>query len=108
MVERAHRNREFRDVHGVGDAQPALPHVLDMLRPGIDERDVLTRLHHMGAGIAADGARSDDRDLPAHGFLLHFLAADDATASAHPLEATLADREALPTVRVARSGVPKR
>jgi hypothetical protein len=97
MVERAHRNREFRDVHGVGDAQPALPHVLDMLRPGIDERDVLTRLHHMGAGIAADGARSDDRDFSAHGFSPHFLGGKRPTASAHPLRDSLADRAALPT-----------
>ncbi len=37
-VERAHRHREFRDVHGVGDAQPVLAHMLDMLGPGIDER----------------------------------------------------------------------
>jgi hypothetical protein len=50
----------------VRDAQPVLAHVFDMLRPGIDERDVRTRLHHMGSGIAADGARSDDRDFSAH------------------------------------------
>ena len=71
-VQRAHGHREFRDVHGVGDAQPVLPHVLDMLGPGIDERHVLARLHHMSTGIAADGASSDDRDLPAHGSPLYF------------------------------------
>ena len=68
-VQRAHGDREFRDVHGVGDAQAVLPHVLDMLGPWIDERHVLARLHHMGAGISADRARSDDSDLPAHVFL---------------------------------------
>ena len=60
------------DVHGVGDAQAVLPHVLDMLGPGIDERHVLAGLHHMRAGIAADRARSDDRYLPAHAFLPGF------------------------------------
>ena len=49
-------------VHGVGDAQAVLSHVLDMLGPGIDEGHVLAGLHHMGAGIAADRARSDDRE----------------------------------------------
>ena len=75
-VQRAHRDREFRDVLGMGDAQAVLSHVLDMLGPGIDERDVLARLHHMGAGIAADRTRSDDRYLPAHAFLPAFLVAE--------------------------------
>ncbi len=35
--------------------------------------DVLAGLHHMSAGIPADGPRSDDRDFPAHGFPRHFL-----------------------------------
>ena len=74
-MQRAHRNREFRDVLGVGDAQAVLAHVLDMLGPGIDEGDVLARLHHMGTGIPADGPRSDDRYLPTHAFLRAFLAA---------------------------------
>ena len=39
-----------------------------MLGPGIDEGHVLAGLHHVGAGIAADRARADDGDLPAHGF----------------------------------------
>ena len=86
------------DVHGVGDAQPVLAHVLDMLGPGIDEGHVLAGLHHMRAGIAADRARSDDRDLPAHASPDIFLAAD-TTASAHPLQATLADRSFQPTGR---------
>jgi hypothetical protein len=43
--------------------------MLDMLRPWIDERHVLARLHHMGAGISADGTRSDNDDLPPHAFL---------------------------------------
>ena len=68
--------REFRDVLGVGDAQAVLSHVLDMRGPGIDEGHVLARLHHMRAGITADRARSDNRDLPAHAFLPAFLAAE--------------------------------
>ena len=67
-VQRTHGNREFRDVPGVGDAQAVLSHVLDMLGPWIDERHVLARLHHMGAGIPADGTRSHDSYLPTHGF----------------------------------------
>src|SRR5712675_2905677 len=65
-VQRAHGDGEFCDIPGVGDAQPVLPHVLDMLGPWIDERHVLAGLHHMGAGIPADGTRSDDSDLPTH------------------------------------------
>src|ERR1700682_3667831 len=72
-MQRAHRNREFRDVLGVGDAQAVLPHVLDMLGPGIDERHVLARLHHMGAGIPADRTRSDDSYFPTHALLPGFL-----------------------------------
>ena len=49
---------------GVGDAQAV--HMLDMLGPWNDERHVLARLHHMRAGIPADGARSDDSYLPTH------------------------------------------
>src|SRR5712675_1679856 len=71
-VQRAHGNGEFRDVLGVGDAQAVFPHMLDMLGPGIDERHVLARLHHMGAGIAADRTRSHDRYLPPHAFLPDF------------------------------------
>src|ERR1700754_1364361 len=68
-VQRAHRDRKFLDVHGVGDAQAVAPHVLDMLGPWVDEVHVLARLHHMGAGIAADRTRSDNRYFPAHAFL---------------------------------------
>jgi hypothetical protein len=50
--------------------------VLDMLGPWIDERDVLARLHHMRAGIPADGTRSDDSDLPTHAFLPASFAAE--------------------------------
>ena len=75
-VQRAHGNREFRDVASVGDAQAVPSHVLDMLGPWIDERDVLARLHHVGAGISADGARSDNRYLPTHAFLPAFLEAE--------------------------------
>src|SRR5258706_1933171 len=75
-VQRSHGNREFCDVPGVGDAQAVLPHVLNMLGPRIDERHVLARLHHMGAGIPADGTRSDNSYLPTHTFLPAFLAAE--------------------------------
>ena len=61
------------DVHRVGDAQPVLAHMLDMLGPGIDEGDVLAGLHHMSAGIAADGAGPDDRDSSGPCFPRHFL-----------------------------------
>ena len=60
----------------MGDAQAVLSHVLDMLGPRIDEGHVLAGLHHMGAGIAADRARSDNGNLPAHAFLPAFLAAE--------------------------------
>src|SRR5258705_11802605 len=73
--------REFCHVPGVGDAQAVLPHVLNMLGPRIDERHVLARLHHMGAGVPADGTRSDNSYLPTHTFLPTFLAAE-ATAPA--------------------------
>jgi hypothetical protein len=105
-VERAHGHREFPNIHGVGDAQPVLPHVFDMLGPGIDERNVLARLRHMGTGIPADSARSDDRDLPAHDSPLHFLATADATAPAHPFRDTLADRSFPPTGCYVRKAGP--
>src|SRR5260221_9623728 len=47
-----------------------------MLGQWIDECPVLARLHHMGAGIPADGTCSDDSYLPAHAFLPAFLAAE--------------------------------
>jgi hypothetical protein len=53
--------------------------VLDVLGPRIDERHVLARLHHMGAGISANGTSSYDSYLPTHAFPLAFLAAEDAT-----------------------------
>jgi hypothetical protein len=65
-VQRAHRNGEFRNVPGMGDAQAVLPHVLDVFGPWIDEGDVLAGPHHMGTGVAADGPCSDDGDFPAH------------------------------------------
>jgi len=49
-----------------------------MLGPWINERHVLARLHHMGAGIPADGTRTDDCYLPTHGFPPAFLAAEDS------------------------------
>jgi hypothetical protein len=56
----------------MGDAQAVFAHVLDMLGPRIDERDVLTRLHHMRTGVATDRARPDNRYLPTHAFLPAF------------------------------------
>jgi hypothetical protein len=50
-----------------------------VLGPGIDERHVLARLHHMGAGIPADSTSSNNSYLPTHAFPLAFLAAPDAT-----------------------------
>ena len=55
--------------------------MLDMLGPGIDEGDVLARLHHMGAGIAADRTRSDNRYLPAHAVLPAFALAEASAAA---------------------------
>jgi hypothetical protein len=43
-----------------------LAHVFDMRRPRIDKGHILAGLHHMGAGITADRARSDDGNLAAH------------------------------------------
>jgi hypothetical protein len=50
--------------------------MLDMLGPWIDEGHVLAGLHHMGAGIPADGSRPDDSYLPTHAFLPALLAAE--------------------------------
>jgi hypothetical protein len=79
-VQRPNRNRKFRNVHGVGDAQAVLSHLLDMFRPWIDEGDVLARLHHMGAGIAADRARTNNGYLTTHAFLPGFLVPEPSAA----------------------------
>jgi hypothetical protein len=68
-VQGARAKRKFRDVPGVGNAQALRPYVLDVLRPWIDERHVLARLHHMGADIPADGARSNNSYLRTHAFI---------------------------------------
>ena len=72
-MQRAHRHGELRHVMAWVTRRPCLLHVLDMLGPGIDEGDVLARLHHMRPGIAADGARSHDDDLVAHDVLPNFI-----------------------------------
>jgi hypothetical protein len=72
-MQRAHRHRELRDIHRMGDTQAVFAHVLDMLGPWIDEGHVLAGLHHVGAGISADGAGPDDRDFLAHASPLAFL-----------------------------------
>src|ERR1700730_3356002 len=77
-----------------------LPHVLDVLGPGIDERHVLARLHHMGAGIPADGTSSDDSYLPTPVFPLHSLRPRMQPVR-NSLEATLADLGLSPNVRFA-------
>src|SRR5271165_3268932 len=41
-------------------------HSFDVLGPGVDEGDVLTRVRHMRARIPADRARTHDRYLRAH------------------------------------------
>ncbi len=53
----------------VGDAQPVLLDLLDMLGPRIDEGDVFAGLRHMRPGVAADRPGADDDDPFAHGFL---------------------------------------
>src|SRR5204863_7606417 len=68
-MPRPHRNRELRHVHRMRYAQPMLAHMLDMLGPRVDERHILARLRHVGAGITPDRARPDDGYLVAHGLL---------------------------------------
>ena len=58
--------RELRHVHRMRDAQPMLAHMLDVLGPRVDERHILARLRHVGAGITPDRARPDDGYLPGH------------------------------------------
>jgi hypothetical protein len=43
-----------------------LLHVFDVSGPGIDERDVLSCLHHMGAGVSSDRTCSDNGYFPGH------------------------------------------
>jgi tripartite-type tricarboxylate transporter receptor subunit TctC len=50
------------------DAQAMLAHVLDVGGPWVDEGHILTRLHHVRAGIAADRTGSDNRNFPTHNF----------------------------------------
>src|SRR5262249_24477561 len=64
-MQGAHGDAEFRHVHGVSHTQTLLAHMLDMRGPRIDEGHVLARLQHVGAGIAANRARSDNGDLAA-------------------------------------------
>ena len=80
-VQRADGNRKLRNVHGVGNPQAVFAHVLDMLGPGVDERDVLARLHHMGPGITADRARANDGYLPTHAFLPGFLVPEPSASA---------------------------
>src|SRR5258708_26273720 len=62
-MQRAHRHGERLDLPDVGDRQPVLFHVLDMLGPEIDKGHVLAGLDHMRAGIAADRPRAHHRNL---------------------------------------------
>src|SRR5581483_4809172 len=47
---------DFMHVADMADAQALGAHGLHVLRPGVDEGDVLARLRHVRAGIAADRA----------------------------------------------------
>src|SRR5690349_19126561 len=58
QVQRAHLGGEFGDIANMRYAQTLRTHRLDVLRPRIDEGDVLTGLRHMRSGIAADCARA--------------------------------------------------
>ena len=107
-VQRADGNGEFRDVHGVGDAQAVLAHVLDMLGPRIDEGDVLARLHHMGAGIAADRARTNDGYFPTHAFLPGFLVRELARQRGGSQMVQCAGRRRyLPPIRAVFNGIDR-
>src|SRR5260370_20050629 len=66
----AHLGGEVRDIADMGDAQTLRAHRLDVLRPWIDEGDVLAGLRHMCSGIPADRARAHNRYLQAHLSLL--------------------------------------
>ena len=67
-VQRAHRHGERLDLADMGDRQPVLLHVLDMLGPEIDKGHVLAGLDHVRPGIAADRPGAHDCDLVAHSF----------------------------------------
>ncbi len=45
-----------------GQFQAARPDRLDMLGPGIDQRDVMAEPRQMAADLAADRAGADERD----------------------------------------------
>src|SRR5204863_387583 len=54
---------ERLDLPDVGDHQPVLFHVLDMLGPEIDKGHVLAGLDHVRPGVAADRSGADHRNL---------------------------------------------
>src|SRR5689334_20869576 len=47
-------------------AQAVLLHLVDMGRPHVEEGHILSGLHHMRPGIAADRSDADDCDFLAH------------------------------------------
>ena len=62
-MQGAGRHRKRLDIAQMGDRQPMLFHVLDVLGPEIDKGHVLAGLDHMRAGIAADRSRAHHRNL---------------------------------------------
>ena len=73
-VQGTRRRRELGHVAQVADAQARCPYRLDVLRPEVDEGHVLAGLCHMGAGIAADCARADNRNPGSHSSFSAFVA----------------------------------
>jgi hypothetical protein len=65
-MERTHRHSEFRLLHRMRHAKPVLTHMLDVSGPWIDKGDVFAGLDHVRAGIAADRADAEYRNLSAH------------------------------------------
>jgi hypothetical protein len=51
---------------GTGDRQPVLADRVDLLGPGIDERDVVAGPGQEGSQIASDRACADEEELLGH------------------------------------------
>src|SRR5262249_29162837 len=74
-MQRPHGDGKLRHVFRMRDTQAMLAHMFDMLGPWIDEGHVLTGLHHMRTGIAANRTRTHDRYFVAHVFSRRFASA---------------------------------
>ena len=83
---------------------PLDAHGFDVRWPGIDEGDVLARLRHMRAGIAADRAGAHDRDLVTHGFL---PSQHERAADRRAMGTTVAADAALSSRGVGQTGMPQ-